>query len=478
MNQEYEKQYVNESSVNLGEVLWKLLESWKAVLLVALIIGALLAGFMAARISKSAKAEDGRPVSQEMTDREILETLPKDQRGLVSNAFQIKKKNDRLNEYIDTAPMMEINPYNAHELKTSWAVEAEGDKEVTLVQAYVEMIQSSDVCDKLRKAVKAEGEVKQFRELMNFVFPEEDGPGFFTCTIAMTSKMDVQVLQTALEEQMKEIHDLLEKKMGAHKLTNISDGEVYMYDQPLATRQANIYTSLYNGFNQLNRLQEEFSTEQKTAFKNLTAEKEETEGKDAGREKTAKKSAFRPLYFIIGLILGALLYAAVLVLWMLLNGRVHDAGTMQHAGIRSFGEWYDTGCARGGLTHDRGVYKKHHHGHLDREFELNRIADSIESACGFKGASKLLMIAGAVLTDGQQAFVSDLKEKLAAAGITVSDAIVCSKEDATVSDRDLAQCDAAALVLLGGASNGRDVDTVIEKCNYYEKPMLGSIYLG
>ncbi|MBQ4361840.1 MAG: hypothetical protein II787_02855 [Lachnospiraceae bacterium] len=479
MNQEYEKQYVNESSVNLGEVCWKLLEGWKALLLVALIVGLALAGLMAMRTGRSQKAAEGsgRQTAQEMTAQEILAGLPKDQRGLVSNAFQIKQKNDRLNEYIDTAPMMEVNPYNAHEIKTSWAVTSAEGQERVLVQAYVDLLQSNEVCDKLRKAVGVSGEVKQFRELMNFIYPEEDGPGFFTCTIALTAKMDPEILQKELFEQVEDIYRDLNGRIGKHEIAKISSGEVYLYDSTLAVRQGNIYTSLYTGFNQLNRLQEEFSTEQKTAYRQLTAEKEEGAGKK-GEEKAAKKSAFNPVFFIIGLILGAILYAAVLVLWMLLNGRVHDATAMQHAGIRSFGEWYDPSGARGGLAHDRGAYKKHHQGHLDREFELNRIADSIESACGFRQVSNLLLIAGAVLTDGQQAFVNDLKEKLAAAGITVADAIVCSKEDATVSDRDLAQCGAAALVLAGGATNGRDVDAVIEKCNYYEKPMLGSVYLG
>ena len=466
--------YEKEAYVDLKEICWRLLEQWKAIVIVALCVMALFLGFVYLHNANAAKKEDQtNQTKQKVTEEEVLNSLPESERSIVASAYRLLQKREQLSNYVCTAPILQVDPNHIKRLHVSWAVDDNGENMNSVIMAYLMAFQEESRINALLKASGTDLSHEQFANLMNVSFPTQLNLDIVSIYIILTDDMNVEAIQEELKSQVESIHTRLQNEFGDHRIVNYQSEVSVVADANLYQSQITALSGLVTVNTQLNNLKNTFSAEQEKAFSKLQS----LGNKQVVTEQTqtAPKS-LSLMNIIIGLILGACAYVVVYFLIVVISNRTISSSILQGSSVRLLGEWYGPSGERI-LTRDRFVWGKHHRKHLDQETEISKIADTIESICSFKQIKTLLLMLSAECTQEQEAFIQNLSERIEAQGIDTN-LIKSDQSEASFSDRDLIAADGVVLMIIDSNTKSKTVDDIIDRCNDYEKPLVGSVYLG
>lgn len=463
--------YKKEAGFDLKEMFWRLLEQWKAIVVVALLVMALFLGFVHMHNANAIKKEDqANQIEKQVTEEEVLDALPENERSMVASAYQILQKRNQFSDYICTAPVIEIDPNHIQRLRVSWAVD-NGDKETSaLIMAYITAIQEDSCKKALLQASGADLNGEQFGTLMNVSFPNQLDLDVVSYDILLTENMKAEAVQKECRHQVESIHARLQNEFGEHRIVNYQSEIAVVADQTLYQSQLTALNGLVTINTQLNNLKNTFSAEQEKAFSKLQSIGNKQE---VMRQAQPAAKSISLMDIIIGLILGVCAYVLVYFLYTVISNRMISAKTLQESSVRTLGEWHGLSEAKKKtLTRDRFVWRKHHKGHMDMDSEISKITDTIRNICSFRHFKALPLLVTAECSKEQDDFICRLADHIEENGIEAK-VIKTSLED-----RELIEAQGIVLVIIDSKTKSADLGYVFDRCNDYEKPIVGSVYLG
>ena len=464
--------YEREAFIDLKEICWRLLEQWKAIVIVSVVVMAVFLSFLHIHNTNVMKRqEQTNQVQEQVTDEEIIESLPEKDRLLVVSAYRLLQKREQFSEYIRTAPIIEINPNHLNRLRLSFAIDKSGEDTNTLAQAYILALQEESCRNALLEVSGSDLSPEQFSSLLTTPLLTQLEIGVVSCDFFLTDDMDAEAVQEELRQQTDSIHTRLQNEFGEHHIINYQCEVSVVSDQSVYLNQVNSLNGFANINNQLNNLKNSFSAEQEKAFSKLQGNVNK-QGVDDQARPVPKAIAL--IDAIVGLILGALVYVGFYFLNAVISTRAISSKLLKNASVRSLGEWHSETeyKKKNWLTHDSLIWKKHRRRYLDREGEIDKITNTLESICSFKNIKKLLLLLTAKCSQEQEEFIRSISDSLRISGISTK------LVDQYFQDNDLVEAEGSVLIIIDSKTKSKDLYSVFDRCNDYEKSVIGSIYLG
>ena len=472
--------YLNAPIIDMKEFIWRLLEKWKTIGIFAICVMALFVGLMQMRYRVSANRESSeKTTNNHLTAEEIVGSLPEEEQTLVMSAYRVWQEREQYSDYIYSAPIMQIDPNHVKHLRISWAID-DSEKDTNMVAlSYAVKLQSDDCRKALVQASGADIREELFNDLVLFTFPNIPNQAtaysdVVCCDVFLTDDMNAEAVQEELLRQFSIAQENLQEEVGGHQAICIQNETTTVSDERVYTKQTNILNNYANMNNQLSNLKNTFTSGQREAFSKLLS-------KEYKHEETVQKSttpnALSLRTIVLGLILGALLYIGIFFLYVVLSNRIISTNMIQDTTIRVAGEWYNIEDKKNPILCDRFLWKKHHHRHLDITVEEETAAQALITGCKLKKINSLLFVFTAEATEAQGAFVNDM--------------VVCLEKErfdpkveekvginGLIDDSLFLDTDGVVLVVLDSKTKMVDLCNIATQCKNYEKPIIGTIYLG
>ena len=474
MKSNMNKAFLNDTIIDIKEISWRLLEQWKAFVIGALCIMVLFLGSMYIHNSKVAKDYSiAQQVSQPSTAQEVINGLPEGERMAVSTAYSLMIEGKKLDEYIHTAPIMQMNPTNVKRLRVSWVCN-ELEDNYTTAMAYITELQSQDSVNALISASGVNIEPKYFSELIYGIYPKTEVDHSVGIDVLLTEAMDEQAVQEELSRLIVNANNKMQNNFGEHQIKNYRSEISDVYDDRVYTRQINVLNNFANINSYINSLKNYFSETQEAAFdkiQNNDFSSQRLEQISAPEKTITKRNV------LIGFLLGGVIYIGFYFLYIILTHLLISPEVLQKASIRSLGEWYDTNSNKNILLRDCTIWKRHHRKKLDREAAINKASQTIVSICEYNNINNLLMALTGKYTEMQKSFISGLSNRFTS-GQLQAKCIEISKERDVIDENAIIETEGVLLIVFDSKTRFSEINTIYDRCQDYEKPIIGSIYLG
>lgn len=463
----------NELMIDIKDFFWRLLEQWKAVLLVAICVMVAFLGFLHIRYSNNIKEKkEAQNITQQITMQDILKTLPEQERSAVVSVYRLWQEREQASEYICSAPIMQIDPNHAKRLRASWAV-SKTDKEINMIDmSYAVEIQSENCIKALVRAGGIELKSDSFSDLVFITYPSELGQEIVCLDVFLTDEMQEESVQKELQHQIEEAHNQLQKEFGNHEIINYKSELAVVSDERVYEKQVSALKRFSDISSQVNSLKNMLSNEQKDALVKLQQMEVEP---TATKEASIAPKAITPRNVLIGFVLGILIYAGLFLLYIIISNRVFSVRVLEEkASIRNLGEWHDsTRITNNALIKDYSIWQRHHFRSLDKEAEINKITHILENVCKHKRISSLLFSLVGEPSILQEGFIKELSQKLKEKGFNVKQTKSGNLDDSVIMDAD-----GVVVAVIDSRTEFKDLGVLFDRCYDYEKPIIGSVYLG
>ena len=488
-----------EMQINLKEVLWDLLEQWKAVLVVALLTALLVAGAKYAKDMKAydaAKAEKTNVVQSGLAVEEriakLVDSLPEDERSTVEYLIKQDEWIESEKEYIANSIIMNLNPASQRTLSFGYNI-AETDEDnnnlMALANSYANYVSEPEMLEKLAAIIDPDAQHKYISELIstnygnntksdskNMITSEDDTSVAISISIALPEETDAKMIENVIADSFKKYSSELRDSMGDHSLSLFNVSESYIYNSDVINNRNNILSSIYNLTNNAKNLQTSLSDDQKAVLEKVKAiRKEETESADGAEineeSERMPKPGFSKKYALLGFVLGCMAYACIYLIWLIVRGRVNYASDIEpYTGSRLLGEINSKESVNGmqRLFNSPIVDKYRYSGMKDSEDQLAQAIDSIEAVCEHAKAKDVTFVTLAEKKD----WIQRLSNKVQSKGIKVD---VVDENDLK-TEKNLAKIKNGIII----SSNETQIsllDRVVSLCRNYDVNILGNIYI-
>ena len=483
-----------ETVINIKEIIWNLLEQWKAVLITALLVMVLIAGakyakdmkgYNTARAEKAAEKQSAGSAEEQIAD--ILEGLPESERSTVITVVKQNEWIEAQKEYLNNSILLNTDPTSQRALVLDYYIRAAEDSDAvrdSLIFGYRSKLRDKEVAEALGKVIAPDSETKYIAELMwssNSDSSGEDSSSdaILEVTVVLPDGVDPQEVEKTMTSILKEQSPELSSGICPHSIELMSAGETYIYNNGASSSRTNILYSINSLQNNTKNMQTNLSDGQKAALEVITAirtaEKNapDTEaGKD--KEETAEteisKPGFSKKYALLGLVLGVMMYAFVYLLIVIRRGCLLCAGDASlYTSSRLLGELYEQTEATGikKLLKSPIVEKYRYGSRLDTQKQTDKMRSSVEAVCRHEGIKELTVFNVSAGDKLKEAVISELKKL----GIRVSE--LSAAED--INENDL--CDIAdAVILTGNTTRVSALCGLTGLLKDYDIKTLGSVY--
>lgn len=486
-----------EQVINIKEIIWDLLQQWKAVLIAALFMALLISGLKYVKDTRSydvskeeLAAEKQANLSVEQKIEEVLAALPEDERMTVE---YLSKQEDWMNaekEYISKSILMNINPANQRTLTLDYLITAADGSDsnmFSLLNGYSSFASNEAFVQPMGDTIAPDADAKYIAELIrvdngsNYLVNEgksllvntDDDTAIISYYIVLPEDADAEAVENAATNSLKTYSSELSGKIGKHSINLLKSSESYQYNADLINNRNNILYSVYNLNNNAKNMKTSLTDTQKAAVENISAIKKEAVNEDSAEPEVQEpqKPGFSKKYAMLGFVLGALAYAFVYLLLVIMRGRVNSASDVEYyTQNRLLGEVYEehkqAGFAK--LFNSDFVEKIRYRGKTDPETQIAKAIDSVEAICEHSQIKKITMFD---MTGSANTLVSEIIDSIKGKGIDVE--TVDASEG--VEDRSLLDVENAVFAA-GPKTKVASLSELISLCADYDVRSLGSIY--
>jgi hypothetical protein len=208
------------------------------------------------------------------------------------------------------------------------------------------------------------------------------------------------------------------------------------------------------------------------------AEEETTEIESAEMAPQSRRSSlFTKKNAVAGFALGLIAYVGIYVLYFIFSGKVVSSLMLEETfGLKVLGELHKN--VKDFIRSDRFVFREHHKGRMNREAELDRTAESLNSISTLNGYKNLLLITRDKDDEIYKDYIASLVEKIGDNYSSVNTVAVNMKDGIYLKETDLMKNDAALLLVDLNKTGIKDVKEVCNKAETCGTPILGTICLG
>ena len=487
--------------INTKELLWDLLEQWKAIVIFSLIMMILVAGtkyskdvkaFNDAEKQKAAEATSGITVEEQIS--KIMEALPEEDRATVEFIINQNEWVETEKEYINNSILMNTNPSNQRTLLLDYYITVDNvsDSIITsLVYSYTGYLSSNNVIDAVGGIIAADKERKYIAELIsvnngigsnnkgddrNNVTETDDDAAVMEIRIVLPDGQDASAIEVAIDEALKEYSSEIARKIGPHSIRLIKSSEAYLYNEIAITNRNSVMQNIYNLQNNTKNMQSSLSDEQKSAIETITTIKKENKQNnssvaDATDKNNQNKVGARPgiskKYALIGFLLGACIYSFIYLLYIISKGCVSNSDDVEYyTQSRVLGEVYyaSESSMIKKLFHSKTVEAIRYNGKMDANEQKTRAITTIEARCSHAGLNAITLFN---MTDDR--FARDIINACNAIEVFMVDT------DGGFSEKSMLNID-NAIIVVGKDTKVNTLTNLKALCDDYDINVLGSVF--
>ena len=474
--------------INLKEVIWDLLEQWKAILIVALLMALLVSGakyFKDTRAYSAKQAQNAAETQADLSAEEriegILSALPDGERLTVEYLVKQNEWLDAEKDYVGSSILFKTDPTNQRTLILDYFIEDTDDSKSVanaLAYGYAGFVTNERVTEAVGRIIDPKAERKYIAELISCgnksvynQMPSTDENAMLEVRIILPEETDAQAVEAALTETLREQSTELSKTVGVHSIKLVESGESYLYNNDAVNNRNNVLYSINNLTNNNRTIQSSLSEGQRSAVAQITQIKSTkgTEGLNKDEEaETLSKPGFSKKYVLLGFVLGAMAYAFLYLAWLILRGCINYASDAEnYTGARLLGE-IQVAKKRGALNSilkSKVVEKIRYKDRLDADKLISNIANAIGAICKREEINSIANLNMTALTedDIKKLDVKGVKQNIIEAGSI--------EEGDFLNIKD-------AILTIGNKTKLTDLDELMKRCQYYNVNILGTVFVG
>lgn len=419
-----------EREISLSNLFWKLLLGWRRWLAAGIIFAILLATFDYVR--DSAAYKNAMSQQEKIQQGQVEETirLTEEEKEEVDTIKELQKTIAQTENYLDNSILMNLNPYEEKVLVLQYYVDSnytynymqENKKDYIneLLVSYCNYAKSGAMAAEICGQIEAEISEFYLQELIS----SGNNVGTFQITV-VHSEVGIleqleEVIQTLVERQTAGIAN----QIGSHSLKLLSTNIMSQTDTALAAQQKEQRDMLSAYQTQLDNLKNALTEEQMTVWGIEIQQEEAEEGAEIETDVVVPVSpSFSVKMLILGFIVGVFLACVWIVLEVLFTSKIQEAKELSDLfGVRMIGELHSENPKKKFLgIIDSFILKMKNRNkkQLTREQQFKIICSNIEIACKKVGVDKVYLT-GSEIEKLDSQWISEIKELLAAAGITAA----------------------------------------------------------
>lgn len=402
--------------IDLLDIIWKLLISWKPILVTAIILGLLLPS---AKYYKDRNAVAGQVAEAEnkLSDQELdtleatLDDTAKTNLDIaVSNARSLLQKQ----RYKCNSFLTKLDPYNVRTLNLQYYItDVRSTDAVVLCESYMNQLRQPNLIEPISDALdydlsEGAGDSKYVSELLDVSYSNASQSDskvtpipILNINFILPADADADACQKAIMTSVSKLQKTLGKTVTPHNIKLLSAFTNRKINNDLVNSMDQNQTNINNLISNLSTSVSAFSDDQKTIYESKVASLEEKYGvtlegeeydsevehsdKKDGKAQTIEPAAFSKKYAVLGFVLGIFLYACALVLLEIMGRKLATGDELYNAtGVNCFGKYFSYPAGKKGILsrflYSPGVYRLYHKHNTKLEESATQAAAKIATA--------------------------------------------------------------------------------------------------
>lgn len=489
--------------IDVIQMIWKLLSQWKMILIAALFSALIVSGakyFMEYR-SYSDQLQDSAQETKEISKEELVEealaALSAKDRKTVMYLTDLQKLVLTQQKYLNESVLLNANYTNQRSLELIYYIEGEAGEDIqSLCDSYKQCMRMENLYYRLASAIKPDADVKYIPELIateSSDLPDSNAKGTtLRIRMVLTEESDTSMIERIITSTFDEESVRLKAVFGEHSVRLLNMTEKRKYASEVIDKRAAITNSINAAQNNIKNYYALLTDEQKGVMElitemqllddnssdllEITDESGVAEAVNRTEEAGPDTPHFKPVFAIIGFILGIMAYVFFYVVSAIMRGRIISPCNAEfYTGSRLLGDIqgdrkHYSGLAM--LTHSRLVDKIRYRGRGDADSELDKIAEKLKAVCEHAGVSALSIVS-----------ISDLQSEACRKTESILQAVRAKGIDAEmlsfgkdVNESDLLRIQNVVSVV-GDDSNSGSILQMMQLFKEYDIRKLGCIFV-
>lgn len=480
-----------ETVINIKEILWDLLEQWKAVFITALLVAALVAGAKYAKDIKDYDAEQAKKAAEKQnaasTEEQIekvLGSLSESERSTVMTIVNQNEWIDEQKEYINNSILMNTDPANQRTLVVDYYITTAEDTDAirsSLIYGYGALLRNKEVVKRIGETIDPNAEDCYIEELITV---ENSGDkesaqksdAVMEVRVVLPDNADREKVKEAITAELQSFSSVLSGKISPHNLTLLDVSEICLYNRDAAGKRTDILYSINNLQNNTKNMQSSLSDGQKAAIETITAIKaaEKTASdKGAGEESSEPKDnkpGISKKYALAGFILGIMIYAFIYLIRIIRRGSINSASEVEYyTQSKLLGEAYHQTGHKGidALLHSRLVDRYRYRDKLDEGAQIQKASSKLDTLCKHAGVNDVAVLCMPELSDVKKRIIEAIKTK--GLDVRVAEITKQTDEEYLLSLKD-------AVIIADDDSKAAELVSLAAQLTDYDVNLLGGIY--
>ena len=478
-NQQYNQP---EMEINLKEVIWDLLEQWKAVLIAAVLMALMVSGikyYTAMNDYNEALAADKELSEERLETREekiaeVLSDLSDEDHAMVQLILQQEAWLDNQTDYFNNSLLLSLDPNAQRQLTISYYLyNAEENAYNALCDAYISNLHEEEFADAIGKQLHQKTEEKYIKELIRGYYTpnysDESTGELFNVVISLPDSANAAELEKEISALMNEYSKELSQKIAPHSLKLIKTDDTVSVNEQAASKRTNTINSINSLNSSITNNKKTMSETQKAAYERITSLMQIDANSDDSEEdkEIITKPGFSKKYAALGFLLGIMAYAFAILGMLIIRGRINYASELElYTGSRTLGEVYYPENSKGikKLFKSPLVEKFRYKDLLNADEQLEKTIKTISAVCEHEGISELTLLS---LTDKAQ----DLADRVEKEGIKVKIMSgLCENEQEMLSAKNV-------IFATDKLTRISDLRKLARLCFEYKINKLGGVFL-
>jgi capsular polysaccharide biosynthesis protein len=414
-----------EREISISAMFWKILYSWRLLVVAAIIFAVLLTTFRYVKDKNAIQADD------KTTATYSVKHLSTQERATLASAESLQKQLEDKEDYIKSSILMKLNPYQKDVVTLQYYVDngyafklnsdITKDSTASLINSYLAYINDSGLLQKVCKSLNWDTKdtyVAELIETSNKMTATNDNANqnsVFSVYLSAEDSKKANQLADAVVAAIDDYQTAIAGKIGTHQLKLVDRYVGKETDNGLADKQNSIETSIMSIRSQLNTLTAGFSVEQKQLLAKDSGTVEKISTTDLGQPSISKK------YMVLGVIVGLFLACVWIVLSFVLDNHLKTVQELENFyNVRVVGRFAkDNNNKRLFASVDKWIDTLQHKDKVTVEQQKDMTLMNLKMTCKQQNIQHLFMNNTVELSEKERQNVNTLVEGIRSLGITV-----------------------------------------------------------
>lgn len=471
-----------EKEINLIDLIWKVLRSWRFILCLCLIFCVATAGY---KYLSDYRSIENEKKMQQRPQEEQEEELTNEELQAVNAVLVVLNQIQEKQAYQKNSVVMNIDAYNKNiatlyyyvdtDYKIDLTKEFVPDYAAQLINSYAAYIRNNGFYKEVKNSLDWDIEQIYFNELISIKSDAiSTNNNTFSISITAESGEKCEELAQAVGNAVEAYQKNLADKIGEHELKRIDTYQGVVSDTELADRQDSLDTRIVDLRNQVTNLKTNMSDTQIKYLENI--ESEIIDEEDSKKEQESASLSVK--YLLLGFVLGGFLGCMWIGARYVFDRSVKSADELQTIyGIRVFGKLYTA-----------EMPKKRAFGFVDRWIDLLQkkeswtnqellelIETNLRVTCEKQKVDRVLLTTALHLDESDRKWAEEIMKSLKKASVDVVFGENMLRNAKTFEQ--MAEIGNVVLLEKAGATEYAAFEKELQFCKEQKANILGSVVL-